>query len=70
MTLLAPQINGAVFLDVTRALWYVPSMEPDHWDWRYATCVNVGDPLFPASILIAGFLRETHAGLLPLLYHL
>ncbi|MDG4838344.1 hypothetical protein O7631_17635 [Micromonospora sp. WMMD967] len=37
MTLLAPQINGAVFLDGANALWYVHSLEPRHWDWRYAT---------------------------------
>lgn len=34
MTLLAPQINGALFHG---ALWYVPGLEPGHWDWRYAT---------------------------------
>lgn len=70
MTLLAPPINGAVFLDAANALWYVPSLEPGHWDWRYATCVDVGHPLFPASTLITGLLRETHAALLPLLYRL
>ncbi|MET8311578.1 hypothetical protein [Micromonospora sp. NPDC005173] len=70
MTLLAPQINGAVFLDAAKALWYVPSLEPGHWDWRNATPVDMGHPLFPASTLIADLLRETHAELLPLLYRL
>ncbi|MFF4879585.1 hypothetical protein [Micromonospora sp. NPDC000668] len=41
MTLLAPQINGAVFLDAAKALWYVPSLEPGHLDWRNATPVDM-----------------------------
>ncbi|SIM49336.1 hypothetical protein [Micromonospora cremea] len=68
MTLLAPQINGAVFLDAANALWYLPSSEPGHWDWRYATPVDMGHPLFPASTLIADFLRATYTELLPLFY--
>ncbi|WP_089006438.1 hypothetical protein [Micromonospora viridifaciens] len=41
MALLALQINGALFLDYHGTLWYVPGLEPDHWDWRYATPVDV-----------------------------
>ncbi|WFE48890.1 hypothetical protein [Micromonospora sp. WMMD1155] len=69
MTPLAPQINGVGFLDDANALWYLPSLEPGHWDWRYATPVDV-DPLFPASTLFTGLLRKTHAALLPVLYRL
>lgn len=68
MTLLAPQINGALFLDHHGALWHVPGLKPGHWDWRYATPIGLGHPLFEAADLIAGLLRETHAGLLPLVH--
>ncbi|MGW3811563.1 hypothetical protein [Micromonospora sp. NPDC005113] len=70
MTPLAPQINGAVFLDISGALWYVPSLGPGHGGWRYATCLDVGHPLFRASTRISDFLRETHAELLLLRYSL
>jgi hypothetical protein len=30
LTLLAPQINGALFLDRHELLWYVPGLEPGH----------------------------------------
>lgn len=69
-TLLAPQINGALFLDRYDTLWYVPGLEPGHWDWRCATPVDIGHPLFATSTLIAEFLRETHAQLLPLTHRL
>ncbi|MEU5943802.1 hypothetical protein ABZ807_32665 [Micromonospora sp. NPDC047548] len=68
MTLLAPQINGALFLSYDGALWYVPGLEPGPWDWRYATPVDASHPLFEAIDLIADFLHETHAGLLPLIH--
>jgi hypothetical protein len=68
MTLLAPPVNGALFLDLHGVLWFAPGLEPGHWDWRYATPIDVGHPLFEASDLIADFLRETHAGLLPLIH--
>ncbi|MER7471258.1 hypothetical protein [Micromonospora sp. NPDC000018] len=65
MTLLAPQINSAKFLDCHGALGYVPGREPGYWDWRYANPVGIGHPLFEASDLIADFLRNAHSGLLP-----
>jgi hypothetical protein len=63
MTLLAPQINGALFLDRDDALWFVPALEPGHWDWRCATPVTVGLPLAETAALITGFLHETHVSL-------
>ena len=41
MTLLTPQITGALFLDRDDVLWFVPGLEPGHWDWRNATPVNL-----------------------------
>ncbi|MFI5489241.1 hypothetical protein [Micromonospora echinaurantiaca] len=70
MTLLAPQINGALFLNYHGTLWYVPALEPGHWDWRYAAPVDIGHPLSEAADLIADFLRDTDAGLLPLIHRL
>jgi hypothetical protein len=70
MTLLAPQIGGALFLNYHGTLWFVPGLQPGHWDWRYATPVDVGHPLFDAADLIADLLRETHDGLLPLIHRL
>ncbi|GAA3943213.1 hypothetical protein [Actinoplanes auranticolor] len=63
MTLLDPQISGALFLDRDDVLWYVPGLEPGHWDWRNAVPVNAGHPLRDTSDLITGLLRETHARL-------
>ncbi|MBM0238795.1 hypothetical protein JNW88_19605 [Micromonospora sp. ATA32] len=68
LTLLARQINGVLFLDHHGALWYVPGLQPGHWDWRYATEIDAGHPLFEASELIADLLRETHTCLLPLIH--
>ncbi|WP_275407969.1 hypothetical protein [Actinoplanes regularis] len=63
MTLFAPQINGALFLDTDDVLWFVPGLEPGHWDWRSATRVNPGHPLFEASDRITDLLRDTNEGL-------
>jgi hypothetical protein len=63
MTLLAPQINGALFLDCDDALWFVPALEPGHWDWRCATPVTAGHPLAEANALITGVLHDTHVRL-------
>lgn len=60
MTLLAPQIDGALFLDRDDALWFVPALQPGHWDWRYATPVTDGHPLAEIADLIDGFLYEAH----------
>ncbi|MER7006299.1 hypothetical protein ABT297_25095 [Dactylosporangium sp. NPDC000555] len=70
MTVLAPQIGGALFLDAHDALWFVPALEPGHWDWRYATAVDIGHPLFETSTQIADFLHDTHLMLLPLVHPL
>lgn len=70
MTLLAPQIGGAVFLNYHGTLWFVPGLEPGHWDWRYAAPVDLGHPLFDAADLIAEFLRQTHAELVPLIHRM
>jgi hypothetical protein len=70
MTLPAPQINGALFLDRHDALWYVPGLQPGHWDWRNATPVGTGHPLSETGDLIADVLRETPEGLLLLAYRL
>ncbi len=70
MTLLAPHIGGALFLDRHDALWYVPGLQPGHWDWRYAAPVTPGDPLAETTDLITGFLRDTHTALLPLTHRL
>lgn len=70
MTLLAPQTGGALFLDRHAILWYVPSLQPGHWDWRYATPVTIGHPLAETSDLITELLSDTHTGLLPLTHRL
>ncbi len=70
MTLLAPQINGALFLDSDDLLWFVPGLEPGHWDWRNATLVNPGHPLFEASDWITDLLRDTNEGLCSLAHRL
>ncbi|MDT4995497.1 MAG: hypothetical protein QOH97_5389 [Actinoplanes sp.] len=44
MTLLAPQINDALFLHHDGELWHVPGLEPGHWDWRYAAPIGAGTP--------------------------
>ena len=70
MTLLTPQIGGAVFLNWHGPLWFVPALEPGHWDWRYATPVDDGHPLQTVANLVADFLHETHEGLLPLIHRM
>ena len=64
MTLLAPQINGALFLDRHDVLWYVPGLQPGHWDWRYASPVPAGYPLYETGDLITDLLREAGTGLI------
>ena len=66
MTLLAPQIHGALFLDHDGTPWHVPGLEPGHWDWRYAAPVDSGHPLIEVSDTIAEFLDMTGARLLSL----
>ncbi|MER7457339.1 hypothetical protein [Micromonospora sp. NPDC126480] len=70
MTLLAPQIGEALFLNYHGALWFVPALEPDHWDWRNAAPRRLGHPLFDAADLMAEFLRQTHAELVPLIHRM
>lgn len=70
MTLLAPQIGGALFLNWHGTLWFVPALEPGHWDWRYAAPVDLGHPVDPAADLIADFLHQTHEELLPLIHRM
>lgn len=70
MTLLAPQIGGALFLNYHGTLWYVPCLQPGHWDWRYATAVDLGHPIADAADLIEQLLRDTHEGLLPLIHRM
>ncbi|MBB5871949.1 hypothetical protein F4553_005328 [Allocatelliglobosispora scoriae] len=70
MILLTPEVGGAMFLNYHGALWYVPALEPGHWDWRYATPVDVGHPLFDAADLIIDLLRDTHKALLPLIHRM
>jgi hypothetical protein len=65
ITLLALQINAAVFLDRHDVLWHVPGLEPGHWDWRAAAPIGIGHPLDDTAGLITDLLRETHDGLLP-----
>jgi hypothetical protein len=64
ITLLAPQINAAVFLDWHDVLWQVPGLEPGHWDWRAAAPIGTGHPLDATVGLITDLLRETHDVLL------
>ncbi|GAA0555863.1 hypothetical protein GCM10010172_43390 [Paractinoplanes ferrugineus] len=52
LTVLAPQINGALFLDRDDMLWFVPVLQPGHWDWRCATTVTGGHPLADADALV------------------
>lgn len=66
MTLFAPHINGALFLDHHDVLWYVPRLEPGHWDWRHARTVPVGYPMYQTGDLITDLLREANAGLVSL----
>ncbi|MEV6815115.1 hypothetical protein [Micromonospora sp. NPDC051296] len=68
MTLLAPQISGALFLNYHGTLWFVPGLEPGHWDWRFATPLPIDHPLVEAANVIAGLLRGTHARLLRLIH--
>ncbi|SDT13309.1 hypothetical protein [Actinoplanes derwentensis] len=63
ITVLAPQINGALFLDRADALWFVPALQPGHWDWRCATPVTDGHPLADADTLVSTLLAEVHARL-------
>lgn len=68
MTLLAPQINSAMFLDRSNVLWYVPGLEPGHWDWRNASPVSTGHPLYASCDVISDLLYRTHDALLPLIH--
>jgi hypothetical protein len=61
MTLLAPQINGALFLGGGDTLWFVPALEPGHWDWRYANPVAAGHPLGETALITLS--PETHVRL-------
>jgi hypothetical protein len=70
MTLLAPQINAAVFLDRPDELWYVPGVEPGHWDLHNAALVGAGHPLAETGDRITDLLCETHEGLLRLVHRL
>ena len=63
MTLLAPQINGALFLDRDDAIWFVPALQPGHGDWRSATPVTGGHPLADADTLVSALLAEVDARL-------
>lgn len=63
MTLLAPQIHGALFLDRDGTLWFVPALQPGHWDWRCATPVTGAHPLAETTTTIGGFLAETQVWL-------
>ncbi|BCY07337.1 hypothetical protein [Actinoplanes sp. L3-i22] len=65
MTLLAPQIDGALFLDRDDTLWYVPGLQPGHWDWRRAAPVPAGFPLCEAGDRITDLLSEANTGLFP-----
>ncbi|UQU66793.1 hypothetical protein COUCH_11215 [Couchioplanes caeruleus] len=56
MTLLAPQINGALFLDRAAALCFVPAFQPGHWDWRCATPGTEGHPLADVDPLVSTLL--------------
>jgi hypothetical protein len=42
--LVAPQLNGALFLALHDALRYVRRLEPGLWDWRCACPVGMGHP--------------------------
>lgn len=64
-TLLAPQTGGALFLDRDDTLWYVPGLQPGHWDWRCAVPVPAGSPLYETGERITDFLREADTGLFP-----
>ncbi|MFI5893825.1 hypothetical protein ACIA5D_27360 [Actinoplanes sp. NPDC051513] len=70
MTLLVPQINGAMFLDRHDELWYVPGLLPGHWDWRNATPISSGHPLSEIGDRTASLLHETHEGVLCLVHRL
>lgn len=70
MTLLAPQINGAFFLDRDDLLWFVPGLEPGHWDWRTAAPVSAGHPLSDTGDLITDMLRATNEVLRSLTHRL
>lgn len=70
MTLLAPQINGALFLDRDDALWFVPALQPGHWDWRCATLVTDGHPLAETTDLIGNLLSEAQVALSAFTHHL
>ncbi|MEV4709680.1 hypothetical protein [Actinoplanes sp. NPDC049316] len=63
MTLLAPQIKGALFLDRDTTLWFVPTLQPEHWDWRCATPVTDGHPIADADTLVSTLLAEVDARL-------
>lgn len=68
MTLLAPQIGAALFLDRQGALWIVPGLEPGHWDWRCATPIHVTHPYVDAADQITGLIHETTTTLIPLIH--
>ncbi|MBB2940510.1 hypothetical protein FB565_000214 [Actinoplanes lutulentus] len=70
MTLLAPQINSAIFLDHNNILWVVPGLQAGHWDWRNAVPVSIGHPLSATSDLLSRLLYEAHESLLPLIHRL
>jgi hypothetical protein len=70
MTLLAPQINGVLFLGPDHLLWFVPGLEPGHWDWRNATPVHPGHPLDEIGDLISDLLSRTQEGLHALTHRL
>ncbi|GAA1843098.1 hypothetical protein [Asanoa iriomotensis] len=59
LTLLAPEVGGALFLNFHGTLWFVSAPEPGHWDWRHATPVDVGHRLLATAIAIADALHSS-----------
>jgi hypothetical protein len=69
-TLIVPEVGGILFLDYGLTLWFVPSLEPGHWDWQCAVPVGSKHPLGKAADHLSDLLFEAHEALLPLIHRM